>query len=128
METCAAKIAKIINGAVIGESAQGGSRAKEEVGENIQHLVTLGDMTWMEGYMNDHVLPKLVNLGYKLEGLTFRFNRPENLAKLWEMYKGMLEHYDIEPDHIQDVFNIPVKKREVASNVRPTAVGKDFFV
>jgi phage gp29-like protein len=126
--TCAAKIAKIINGASIGEASQGGSLAKEEVGQNIQAIVTDSDMKWFEGYMNQFVLPKLIAYGYPFKDLTFKFERSKDLKMLLEIVKTLITEFDIEEKYITDTFGVPVKKKIVPTGNNITAAGsEDFF-
>jgi len=131
MQTCAAKLSKLINGAVIGEASQGGSRSKEEVGQDIQNLVTMADMMWFEGIMNQRILPRLVSMGYPFQDLTFQFERQRDLKFLLEVVDKLLSEYDIPEDFITDNFNIPVTKKAVPNprSVKPgtTARADDFF-
>jgi phage gp29-like protein len=129
MERCAAKLSKLFNGSVIGEASQGGSRSKEEVGQDIQDIVTNGDYKWIEGIMNQEIIPRLILMGYPFEGLTFKYSRTEDLQSLWTIYNGLLNHYDIPEEHITDKFNVPVTKKAVPIN-KPDLKAKgdgDFF-
>lgn len=130
MNMCAAKISKLFNGSVIGEATQGGSRSKEEVGQDIQDLVTVGDLQWWEGIMNQEIIPRLTMMGYPFDGLTFKFSRTEDLQALWKIYDGILKYYEIPEEHITDKFNVPVTKRETpisGGNSGTEARGGDFF-
>lgn len=134
MERCAAKISKLLNGSVIGEASQGGSRSKEEVGQDIQDVVTEGDFMWIEGIMNQEIIPRLILMGYPFEGLSFKYERSEDLTTLWNIYNGILKYYEIDEEHITDKFNVPVTKRTTpvsdgATNVpkNATAQGESFF-
>lgn len=104
----AQEISKIINGAVIGENSSEGSRSKEEVGLMISEKIWNGDKSWMEAYINETLLPKLVNFGYPFEGLHFEFSREKDLKSEWDIVDGILNHYDVDPDYITETFGIPV--------------------
>lgn len=123
MELSAAEISKAINGSVIGEASQGGSRSKEEVGLKIQDKISMGDMRWLEGIINEMVLPKLAALGYPVEGLTFEFIREKDLKSQWDIVGGILTHFDVEEEYIIDTFGVPVtgKKEVTVPPVKPTA-------
>ena len=131
MNMCSSKLSKLLNGSVIGEATQGGSRSKEEVGQGIQNIVTDGDYKWIEGIMNQEVLPRLILMGYPFTDLTFKYSRTEDLQSLWKIYGGLLEYYEIPEEHITDKFNVPVTKRETPipsnKNKGTTASSKDFF-
>lgn len=131
MNICSSKLSKLLNGSVIGEASQGGSRSKEEVGQDIQDVVTNGDYKWIEGLLNQEVLPRLIMMGYPFDGLTFKYSRAEDLQSLWTIYDGLLKYYEIPEEHITDKFNVPVTKRAVPIAPTPgkgtTAAGADDF-
>lgn len=122
---CDAALSKLVNGAVIGEASQGGSRSKEEVGLQIQQMKWNADKKWFESIMNEQIIPKLVEMGYPLSGLLFEFEKQKDTAAHWAMVKDMLTTYDIDPSWIEENFNVPVIQR--SNTVKPTAKSKDFF-
>lgn len=129
MNYSAAEISKVVNGAVIGEATQGGSRAKEEVGLDILNLITDADVMALEGVINETVIPKLISHGYPFSGLTFKFDRSKDIKSEWEIVKGILQHYEVPEEYIIDTFNIPVTgKREVVQpGISATASSTDSF-
>jgi len=110
--TCAGKLSKLINGAVIGEGTNGGSNAKEQVGQDMQDLVTNADMMWFEGIMNQELIPRLALMGYPFTDLTFKFNRLDDLQSELKIVTGLLEYYDIPENEITDKFGWSVTKKE----------------
>lgn len=128
MNMCSSKISKLLNGSVIGEASNGGSNAKEQVGQDIQDEVTIGDLQWWEGVMNQEIIPRLIVMGYPFDGLTFKFSRTEDLQALWKIYDGILKYYEIPEEHITDKFNVPVTKRATPiATTNATAKGSGFF-
>lgn len=128
MNMCASKLSKLFNGSVIGEASNGGSRSKEEVGQDIQDVVTTADFKWVEGIMNQEIMPRLILMGYPFQDLTFKYERSEDLQSLWTIYNGLLSHYDIPEEHIIDKFGIPVTKKVVKEDkINATARSNDFF-
>ncbi len=125
--TCAGKLSKLINGAVIGEGTEGGSNAKEQVGLDIQNLVTNADMMWFEGIMNQEILPRLTLLGYPFQDLTFEFNRSADLQSELKIVTGLLTHYDIPEEEITDKFGYTVTKKEVTAPVVNANASTSFF-
>jgi phage gp29-like protein len=106
---CTAKLAKILNGSVIGEASQGGSLAKEEVAKEIQEMVTVSDLVWVENWINDHVIPKLIVLGYPLNDLAFKFKKPKDLTKSLEIVKGLYASgFKPTLEWAQDEFEMPL--------------------
>jgi phage gp29-like protein len=131
MKVAASKIAKLINGAVIGEDSQGGSRAKEQVGADIAQNIYNGDKKWFEGYMNEQVIPKLIALGYPFEGLSFEFTREKNLQEEWRIVSGVLNHFTVDPKYIEQTFGVPVieQKMDGRTPAEPNnaSASTDFF-
>lgn len=127
ISTCAAKLSKLINGAVIGEGSTGGSNAKEQVGQDIQDLVTNADMMWFEGIMNQDLLPRLALMGYPFTDLSFKFNRVDDLQGELKIVQGLLAYYDIPEEEITDKFGWTVTKKTTPTPVNPTATGGGFF-
>lgn len=128
MTLCASKISKILNGAVIGEATQSGSRAKEQVGQQINELVTLSDTIWLEGIVNDIVLPKLIVLGYPFDGLKFKYIKQKDLAKSLEIVKG-LSSAGFKPtvEWVQDEFGIPLDTQTQQNPTTSVKAQTDFF-
>lgn len=124
---CNSEVSFIVNGAVIGESSQGGSRSKEEVGERTGGLITKSDRQWMEGYINNTLLPRLILLGYPLEGVKFKFEEEADVNELWTIAKGLLTHYDIEEAYITNTFGIPVTKKVIQEPSQNLSSSKGFF-
>ena len=128
MTLCASKISKILNGAVIGEATQSGSRAKEQVGQQINELVTLSDTIWLEGIVNDIVLPKLIALGYPFDGLKFKYIKQKDLTKSLEIVKG-LSSAGFKPtaEWVQDEFGIPLDTQSQQTPPTNVKAHTDFF-
>lgn len=107
---CNAEISKLINSAVIGEASQGGSRSKEEVGQDIGEKLTKADKQWLEGFINEDLKPILISFGYP--DLEFQFEKGKNLEALWKITSGLLTHYDIDEEYISETFGVPVKAKK----------------
>jgi len=120
MRFCNNELSENVNGAIIGGDSKGGSRSKEEVGERIVGAITMADKQFIESWVNYNVIPKLIGLGYPLEGFTFNFAEQKDLKEAWTIAQGLLNHYDIEPEWINSTFGIPVIPKKV-----PTATPAD---
>lgn len=127
IKRCNSELSKLINGAVIGEDTNGGSRSKEEVGERTSDMISTADKQSLEGFVNFTLLPQLINLGYPLEGLTFSFNKNKDIKGLWAIAQGLLNHYDIDEDYIEETFGIPVTKKPTPPPAGNLNTDPDFF-
>jgi|SRR5690554_847261 len=107
------EISKLLNGSVIGEQSQEGSRAKEQVGMDLSQQIWNGDKTWMERIINEEWLPKMIEMGYPFANLHFEFNREKDLKAEWEIVSGVLNHFTVDPEYIQDTFGIPVIEQKM---------------
>lgn len=119
------EISKLVNSAVIGGDSAGGSRSKEEVGERLSNAITSADKQFIESYVNYTLFPKLIALGYQLEGVTFRFEKSKDIKQLWGFVKEALPFYDVDPEFISDTFGFPVTPK-VALATQQKSPG-DFF-
>ncbi len=108
MNKCESKISKVITGTVIGNSAEGGSRSKEEVGERTLSDVVESDKEWLQHIINDRLFPLLIKHGYPLEGCTFEFEEQKDLKQLWDMTHQSMMYYDVDEEWIRDTFGIQV--------------------
>jgi len=106
---CNAEMSKAINGAVIGDKEEGGSRAKEEVGERITEMIMQADIRQISNFINHEVKDKLMKRGYSLDGKTFKFQKTKDIDKLWEVTKGLLDYKEIPNEFITETFGIPVE-------------------
>lgn len=102
------EISKLITGAVIGEASQGGSRSKEEVGERTSDKITTADKQFLEKYINYTLFPKLIRLGYPLQGTGFRFEKSKDVRELWKITEGLLKYKEVDNEFITKTFGIPV--------------------
>lgn len=132
MKVSANEISKLINGSVIGEDSESGSRAKEQVGMELTQNIWNGDKTWLEGEINENWLPMLVDLGYPFDGLRFEFNREKNLQEEWKIVDGVLRHFTVDPEYIIETFGIPVIEQKMNPTNPPAeagtkALGNSFF-
>lgn len=128
MKTCNSEISKLINGAVIGEATQEGSRAKEQVGADISRQITLGDMQMLEGHVNGQLIPKLRNLGIAIpEGFVFEFERGKDTEGLFSRVKELLQYKDVDNDYILEQFSIPVTDKKQPNLPSATAKTTDDF-
>jgi len=119
MNASANEVSILINGSVIGGESDGGSRAKEQVGLDVSEKIWKGDKSWMERIINEHWIPKLIELGYPLTGLHFEFNREKNLQEEWKIVDGVLRHYTVDPKYIINTFGIPVIEQKSVSDPAP---------
>ncbi|MCT4559817.1 MAG: DUF935 domain-containing protein [Crocinitomicaceae bacterium] len=127
IDRCNSEISKLINGSVIGEASQGGSRSKEEVGLQIQQQITAADMQWLQSLVNEILIPKMIQWGLMPVGFTFEFEKQKDLNTIWKYVSGVLEHYDIEPEYIQDTFGIPVKPKANTTPITNAKGSAGFF-
>lgn len=87
-----------------------------------QDQITEDDKKLVVSILNEQILPKLINLGYKLEGGEFEFNDTEELTlkDQLEIAKGVSEKVVIDDDYWYETFNIPKPK-----NPKPLPTGQE---
>lgn len=125
MKFCDNQISKLWSGSVIGEDSASGSRAKEEVGERTAAGIIQAIKREIEGWVNQVMIPKLIDLGYPLDGMTFQFRKSVDLDSLWKKTMDALNHYNVPEAFINETFNIPTEGRK--QNVNPANLSNNFF-
>lgn len=127
LNVCNAEISKLINGSVIGEASKEGSKAKEQVGLELQNRTTLGDKRMIESAVKDILLPKMIALGYPVADRTPEYETVKDIQGEWTIFNGLLTHYDIDPEDIKDTFGINVKPKTQPAPGRNQLHGNGFF-
>jgi phage gp29-like protein len=129
MQMSSSKVAKLINGSVIGEATEKGSQAKETVGKEIQQDIFDGDKKWFESIMNEDILPKLINLGYPFADNFFEFDASKDINTEWTLVNGILQHYNVDPKYISENFGVPVTPKMAAAgkNGAQANASESFF-
>lgn len=122
---CNQETTLLINGAILGQDTQHGTRGKEQVSQDLQWLLVQSDMNLIETYFKDVVMPALVNIGYIPEGLTFEFEEAEDTNKLFDYTQKLLSYYDIDPEWIKQKFGVEVSLKKI-QNSNP-GEGLSFF-
>jgi len=111
VDYCNAFISKLFLGAVTGEASQGGSRAKEQVGADINSIFEDADGRFIQRLTNENLLPKLTELGYPFADCKFKFVQEPDLTKLWAIVKDLLPYYDVPEEWITETTGIPVTRK-----------------
>lgn len=116
VEHCNSEISKIINGAVVGEASQGGSRAKEQVGASLGSFVYAADQRMTSSIINTQLFPLLTQRGFPLQDCTFSFNISKDNKYLWDMTFQAMQYFDVDPEFIKEEFGIPVLNPKQSNN------------
>lgn len=118
---CNAEISKLITGAVVGENTKNGSRAKEQVGENILETLVASDKKALAAFVNKDVIPRLIQMGYPLNGLTFEFIEKKNLQPLWDRTQQAMIHYDFDIEWLNKTFGLEITGKKGDTPTKKTA-------
>lgn len=112
IKLCNNEISKLINGVVIGDSDNSGSRSKEEVGERLSQMIQQADIEYLEQIINFNLFPLLIQHGYPLQGCTFAFEDQKDLRELWNNTYQALQYYDVDPDWVKETFGIMIQGKK----------------
>lgn len=122
---CNSEIQTAIMGAVIGSDSQGGSRSKEEVGERTLGDFVTADKEFLENFINEDLLPILIEHGYPFEGCYFIWDEVTDLTSLWNQTNQALAHFDVDEEWVRNTFGIQVTgKRDNSSKAPDNADGQ----
>lgn len=92
----------------------GSSRSQSEVHERVGDKKAKNDRDFITDLVNDELLPRLVNLGYPLEGCRFEFpmTREQSTDEKIKVFDLILRHYKVSPEQIKAVFGVDVEEKE----------------
>jgi hypothetical protein len=131
------EISKLILGQTM-TTDNGSSKSQAQVHENTSFELAEMDMQWIQGLINDELIPRMVRLGYPAELLNCNFEfsyfynqRKEEVAKLktrqeeatnakFDRLTKLLPFIEIDDNlknYIEQEFGIPVKKKVVQSSL-----------
>jgi phage gp29-like protein len=105
-----AQISKLIWGQTM-MSDNGSSRSQSEVHERLTSDYVRLDQRNLTNYVNDNLFPKLIELGFPLEGYRFEFYEVEDTDSLFDQVTKLLTAgFAVDPEFIANKFGIPVTK------------------
>lgn len=105
---CKSELSTLINGAVMGQDTKHGNESKEKSSIGLFDKIVQADKTMVTKYWNEQVLPALAHLGIVPFGLTYEYEKEEDLEKLWKMVSEVLPYIEVDPKWIKQKFGIEV--------------------
>jgi hypothetical protein len=108
IQLCNNEDSMLISGAIIGQDTVNGSRSKDEAAQDVLWELVMQDLVLVEQNFNNIVLPALVKLGIIPSGLTFGFDIPEDLEKLWQRVKDAINNYDFDVEWLNEKFGLKI--------------------
>lgn len=105
---CRDEICLAVSGAILGQDTENGARSKDEVAFEVLWLLVQSDMALLEDAWTNTIIPALVKHGVLKGQLTFEYDPAEDTGQLWNFVQGLLPHYEIPPEFIEDKFGIEV--------------------
>lgn len=109
------EISKLIGGAVIGEASKDGSRAKEQVGLELNKMTTNSDKEMISSIINEEILPRLTEMGYPFGDLTFEFDVEKDLKEELNNALRIANQFELDQegiDYINKTFGVQVTKQK----------------
>ena len=87
-------------------SSQSQSETHLEVFENI----CAADAKLIEYIINDDLIPKMIKLGFPLEGCSFAWDNAATYspAEQRELERMLLQYFDIDPDYFNEKYKVPI--------------------
>lgn len=113
------ELSKLIGGAVVGEDSKSGSRAKEQVAMDLTASTQIADKSMVEEYINENILPRLTEMGYPFQGLSFEFTREKNIKEQLDIALQISEQFEMDQqgiDYINKTFGVPIKQQKQATS------------
>lgn len=106
----------------------GSSRSQSEVHERqLDEKITESDRRMIEFFVNGKLIPLLHNWGFAFADTdAFEFDRSEeiSLKEHWEIVNGAAVHFDVDPEWIEERFNIKILGAK-ASQTQLPVIGQE---
>lgn len=108
-EFCDKQMSKIILGSTMTVDAEGG-QYKGDVHAATTSIRHEADKTFIEYLNNKELIPRLINMGYPLQGYTYAQDNKNELSitDQIEVDKVLLTFYKIAPEYIAEKYDIPI--------------------
>lgn len=123
---CNNEMSLLISGAVIGQDTVNGSNSKEKTSLELLERINASDKRMIERAFKDIITPALERIGYLPAGLTFKYEKEEDLTRLFEMVKELLKFKDIPNEYIKEKFGIECTDKVVVETTTKK-LSADFF-
>lgn len=109
LEYCDKQISKVIVGQTM-TTDNGSSRSQGEVHERIANNITESDKRYMAFVVN-RLLKKMVEHGFKLQGLRFEWNPAKNMQQMFDNAIKLLQYKNVPNNYFEEEFGIPVEDK-----------------
>lgn len=109
IELCDKQMSKVILGSTMTVDAEGGNY-KGEVHAQTSAIRHEADKTFIEYLNNRELIPRLINLGYPLQGYKYQQDNTDELGLKDQIAidQVLLQFYDIDPQYIADKYDVPI--------------------
>lgn len=121
INTADEQISKVVLGQTM-TTENGSSRSQSEVHERVGETYITACKMFVMNTINDKLIPVLQHHGVFPKGeVHFKWDYSEKLSmtEKWTITQGLLNHYNIEPEKIQEMFGIEVEEKEVPTSLQP---------
>lgn len=130
IQLCNNEMSMGISGTVVGQDTVNGSNSKEKTSIGILSDLIDSDLSMIEQYWRDTVIPALQTIGILPEGVMYKYDATEDLDQLWKMVTEAAAFLEVDPKWVETKFGIKVlgtKKTEPTTKLA-LSFGEDFFV
>lgn len=125
---CNNEMSLLISGAVIGQDTVNGSNSKEKTSLELLERINASDKRMIERAFKDIIIPALVHIGYLPAGLVLKYEKEEDLTRLFEMVEKVLKHKNVPNEYIKEKFGIDCTDKVVVETTPKKLSLSDFFV
>ena len=128
VERCNQELSKLLHGQTLTtEAGDRGARSLGEIHDRIFDDLTRADAERIEQQLNAQVMPLLARFAHTAPYAQHRIAISRRSATLspaeqWQVDRGLLEHFDIDPAYFSRTYGVPVRDRRARPNA-PAADG-----
>jgi SPP1 gp7 family putative phage head morphogenesis protein len=120
IDRCNSELSKLILGSTLTtDTGANGNRSLGDVHMEGTNNVMESDKRLIASVVKDQLMTLLEQRGLKVQGRKFEYSEQKDLGELYERVEGLLQHFEVDEQFINDTFGIPVKKKTASVEQTP---------
>jgi len=125
IQLCNNEMSMLISGAIIGQDTVNGSNAKEKSSQDLLWYLVQDDMKLLEQQWNNINIPALIKHGIVPKGLTFEFEKAEDIDQLFKFTAQAMNSFEVDQTWYAEKFGVKITG---AKQTQQTLSARSFFL
>lgn len=120
IDRCNSELSKLVLGSTLTtDTGANGNRSLGDVHMEGTNNVMESDKRLIASVVKDQLMTLLEQRGLKVQGRKFEYSEQKDLDALYDRVEGLLQHFEVDEQFINDTFGIPVKKKTAPAEQNP---------